>query len=97
MIPLNIAMKLPRDVSGIQAASNLKKICFKEVRQRGSHLTLRRASGEQVTIPLHESLKIGLVKELIDLLEGFGYNRMEAARFLKIGKPKKLECPLETY
>jgi len=56
-------MKLPRDLSGAQVASNLKKICFKEVRQRGSHLILRRASGEQVTIPLHESLKTGIVKE----------------------------------
>jgi len=90
-------MKLPRDLSGAQVASNLKKICFKEVRQRGSHLILRRASGEQVTIPLHESLKTGIVKELLDLLEEFGYTRREAISFMKKGKPKKLECPLEEY
>ncbi|RLG39547.1 MAG: hypothetical protein DRN78_06580 [Thermoproteota archaeon] len=90
-------MKLPRGLSGIQVASNFKKICFKEVRQRGSHLILRRRAGEQVTIPLHEHLKIGLVKELVDLLEGFGYTRKEAISFMKRGKPKKLECPLEGY
>ena len=39
VISLGEAMKLPRNVSGIQAASNLEKICFKEVKQKGLHLT----------------------------------------------------------
>lgn len=46
------------------------------------------------TIPLHDRLSLGIIKELIALLEDFGYFRQEAVQFIKTGRPVKLECPL---
>ena len=92
-------MKVPRGLLAFQVAANLRKICFKDLRQKGSHLIMRRGGKEAkpVVIPLHESLSIGIIKELIHRLEEYGYKRSEAISFLKKGKPQKLECPIESH
>jgi predicted RNA binding protein YcfA (HicA-like mRNA interferase family) len=39
-----------------EVVSRLRRLCFKEVRQSGSHIRLERASGEVLTIPYHPEL-----------------------------------------
>ena len=57
-----------RQVSGKQAIHALAKLGFKQVRQRGSHVVLRKhQSGGDVgcAVPLHSELKIGTLKGIL--------------------------------
>ncbi len=85
-------MKLPV-VSGKQVIINLVKICFKHKRTKGSHAVLRR-NGLTIVVPLYEELSKGVVVTILFFLEKLGYTRDEAIKFLKIGKPRKVPCPL---
>ena len=58
-------MKLPRDVSGVQAARALKRVGYVEMRQTGSHLILRREN-RTVVVPQHKPLKPGTLKGVIE-------------------------------
>ena len=61
-------MRELRKVSGDQAIRTLKKLGFKKVRQRGSHVVLKRQTKEgQVgcVVPLHPELKIGTLKGIL--------------------------------
>ena len=50
--------KLPRGVSGAEAARALERLGFIAVRQRGSHIVMRRgASG--CLVPNHREIKTG--------------------------------------
>ena len=55
--------KLPR-VSGAQALKALQRLGFEKVRQRGSHIVLRRGAHGCV-IPMHLELKIGTLAGLL--------------------------------
>ncbi|MCX5670653.1 MAG: type II toxin-antitoxin system HicA family toxin [Planctomycetota bacterium] len=52
--------KLPR-ISGRQAIDVLERLGFRQVRQRGSHVVLRRGAGGCV-IPLHMELAVGTLR-----------------------------------
>jgi len=57
-----------RQVSGKQAIHALSKLGFKQVRQRGSHVVLRKHQpGGDVgcAVPLHRELKIGTLKGIL--------------------------------
>lgn len=59
--------KLPR-VSGAQAIRTLEKLGFVQVRQRGSHVVLKRtdASGASgCVIPLHSELATGTLRGIL--------------------------------
>ncbi len=58
-------MRIPRDVSGVQAAKVLFKLGFEEMRQTGSHRILRR-DGRTVVVPMHKPIKPGTLKGLIE-------------------------------
>jgi predicted RNA binding protein YcfA (HicA-like mRNA interferase family) len=58
-------MKLPRDVSGAEAARALQRHGFVPIRQTGSHLILRRES-RTVVVPQHKPLKPGTLKGVIE-------------------------------
>ena len=58
-------MKLPRDVSGAEAARALQRFGFVPLRQTGSHLILRR-DNRTVVVPQHKPLKPGTLKGLIE-------------------------------
>jgi predicted RNA binding protein YcfA (HicA-like mRNA interferase family) len=49
--------KLPR-ISGAEAIRGFEKMGFQRVRQRGSHVVLRRGASGCV-VPLHRELKVG--------------------------------------
>jgi predicted RNA binding protein YcfA (HicA-like mRNA interferase family) len=59
--------KLPR-LSGAETIRALKKLGFEEVRQRGSHVILKRktAVGEiGCVVPLHHELAIGTLRGIL--------------------------------
>jgi predicted RNA binding protein YcfA (HicA-like mRNA interferase family) len=57
-----------RRVSGQEAIRALEKLGFVRVRQRGSHVVLRREAPEGTTgcvIPLHRELAIGTLRSIL--------------------------------
>ena len=58
---------LPR-VSGQQAVRALERIGFETVRQRGSHVVLKRATPEGAdgcVVPLHRELAVGTLRGIL--------------------------------
>jgi predicted RNA binding protein YcfA (HicA-like mRNA interferase family) len=73
-------MKLPRDMSGVDLARALRKLGYEITRQSGSHLRLTTAErGEHhVTIPRHDSLRVGTLAAILgDIAAHFGLSREE--------------------
>jgi len=61
-------MKTPRDLSGRDLARGLCKYWgYREVSQEGSHLLLATEvpTHQRIAIPLHRSLKVGTLKEIL--------------------------------
>jgi predicted RNA binding protein YcfA (HicA-like mRNA interferase family) len=59
--------KLPR-VSGAEAIRALGRLGFVQVRQRGSHVVLKRLGPDKVTgcvVPLHSELAIGTLRGIL--------------------------------
>lgn len=59
--------KLPR-VSGAEAIRALERLGFTQVRQRGSHVVLKRIELEKATgcvVPLHTELAIGTLRGIL--------------------------------
>lgn len=60
-------MKLPRHISGLRAARAFQRLGFKVVRQRGSHLVLRRDEPfAQITVPMHAEIRVGTLHDLLE-------------------------------
>lgn len=57
--------KLPRDVSGTDAIKALKKVGYRPVRQKGSHVVLEGRDGRLIVVPIHRRLKTGLLRAII--------------------------------
>ncbi len=73
-------MKLPRDLSGKELISRLKKLGYMPTRQSGSHIRLTTELGGEhhVTIPNHDPLRIGTLSAILALVaEHFNINREE--------------------
>jgi predicted RNA binding protein YcfA (HicA-like mRNA interferase family) len=60
-------MKLPRGVSGDQLIRSLERLGYKRIRQKGSHVRLRTDGPpiHFITVPLHDSLKIGTLHGIL--------------------------------
>jgi predicted RNA binding protein YcfA (HicA-like mRNA interferase family) len=72
-------LKLPRDLSGDELASLLRRYGYEITRQTGSHLRLTsRLKGPEhhVTIPRHASLRVGTLAALLS----------EVARYLEVDR-----------
>ncbi|MCL4534827.1 MAG: type II toxin-antitoxin system HicA family toxin [Bacteroidetes bacterium] len=57
-----------RRVSGDEAIQALERLGFARVRQRGSHVMLRRQMSDQVVgcvVPLHKELAIGTLRSIL--------------------------------
>jgi predicted RNA binding protein YcfA (HicA-like mRNA interferase family) len=73
-------MKLPRDVSGADLAKQLRRLGYEVTRQTGSHLRLTASERGQhhVTIPNHDSLKVGTLAGILgDVAAHFEISRDE--------------------
>jgi predicted RNA binding protein YcfA (HicA-like mRNA interferase family) len=60
-------LKLPRDISGLSFAKQLKKFGYVSTKQTGSHIRLTtNENGEHhVTIPAHKNLKVGTLNSIL--------------------------------
>jgi len=59
--------RLPR-VSGAEAIRALERLGFVQVRQRGSHVVMKRVGSETVSgcvVPLHAELAIGTLRGIL--------------------------------
>ena len=59
--------KLPR-ISGLYAIKALERIGFKQIRQRGSHVVLKKMTTEGeigCVVPLHQELALGTLKGIL--------------------------------
>ncbi|MBI1806292.1 MAG: type II toxin-antitoxin system HicA family toxin [Ignavibacteria bacterium] len=57
-----------RTVSGEEAVQALERLGFKRVRQRGSHVVLRKdiqAGAVGCVVPLHKELRIGTLRGIL--------------------------------
>lgn len=80
-------MKLPRDVSGDDLASALSQLGYRASRQKGSHvrLTTARNGEHHVTIPMHDPLKVGTLRGILDQVATHaGLTREELLRELSL-------------
>lgn len=76
-------MKLPRDVSGEDLARRLGRLGYEVTRQTGSRLARRDAPYHRVTIPAHDSLKVGTLDGILkDVAAQLGITRDDVVRQL---------------
>jgi predicted RNA binding protein YcfA (HicA-like mRNA interferase family) len=71
-------MKLPRDVSGAQLVKALGRLGYRVSRQAGSHvrLTCEQPKQHHITIPNHDSLRIGTLAAILnDVASHHGFSR----------------------
>jgi len=57
-----------RTVSGAEAVRALERLGFRKVRQRGSHVVMRKETPQGAvgcTVPLHKELKIGTIQGIL--------------------------------
>lgn len=55
-------------ISGFQLVKALKKIGFRQIRQKGSHVSLEKVTEEKVyrtVVPLHRSLAKGTLSDIL--------------------------------
>jgi predicted RNA binding protein YcfA (HicA-like mRNA interferase family) len=61
-------MRELRKVSGEEAVRSLQRLGFEKIRQRGSHVVLKKQTKEGTfgcVVPLHRELKIGTLKGIL--------------------------------
>ena len=60
-------MKLPRDVSGASLIKALARLGYRVTRQSGSHvrLTCDKPAQHHVTVPNHDTLRVGTLAAII--------------------------------
>lgn len=65
-------MRLPRDLSGAELAKALTRVGYRVTRESGSHvrLTTDTPSQHHVTVPAHDSLKIGTLAGILSDVAG---------------------------
>jgi len=71
-------VRLPRDLSGRELARALRRYGYEVTRETGSHmrLTTRQRGEHHVTIPDHDSLRIGTLSDILaDVAEHVGIER----------------------
>lgn len=77
-------MSLPRDLSGTELASLLRRHGYEVTRQTGSHLRLTssvKGTEHHITIPQHKRLRLGTLNSVLT----------DVAAYLEIDRRKLLE------
>ncbi len=77
-------MKTPRDLSGAELATSLRKLGYTVTRQSGSHLRVTTQEGGEhhEVIPNHSPIKIGTLKSILRNVAT--HHRMEVAELLRM-------------
>jgi predicted RNA binding protein YcfA (HicA-like mRNA interferase family) len=65
-------VKVPRGVSGGRVVRALERLGYAVVRQKGSHVRLKREGppAHSITVPLHDSLKVGTLQGILAEVAG---------------------------
>jgi len=61
-------LRLPRDLSGTELASLLRRYGYKTTRQTGSHIRLTSTQKDvehHITVPAHKILKVGTLSDIL--------------------------------
>jgi predicted RNA binding protein YcfA (HicA-like mRNA interferase family) len=80
-------VRLPRDVSGERLVRALRVFGYMQTRQVGSHvrLTTHQNGEHHVTVPLHESIRIGTLSGILtDVGDHLGMTRDEVVDRLSL-------------
>lgn len=56
---------MPRSIKTRKILDILRKLGFREIRQKGSHLFLEHGDGRTTLIPLHKEIKMKLLTKII--------------------------------
>ena len=68
-------MKMPRDISGLEPASLLRRhYGYAIIRQNGSHLQLvshYRGYEGHVTVPNHDSIRVGTITRTLNIVAAY--------------------------
>ena len=78
-------MRLPRDLSGVELATALRRLGYEATRQSGSHMRLTYSAGatHHITIPNHDPLKLGTLNSILrDVAMHAGLTRDELLKTL---------------
>ena len=78
-------MRLPWDFSAGQLVKSLSTFGYQATRQTGSHirLTTKEAGEHHITIPRHDSLRIGTLSAILsDVARHLGLSREQLAKLL---------------
>jgi predicted RNA binding protein YcfA (HicA-like mRNA interferase family) len=78
-------MKLPGNLSGAQLAHALGRLGYQVTRQTGAHLrlTTNEPSEHHITIPNHDSLRVGTLAAILrDVTDFHGMSRDDLLDFL---------------
>ena len=61
-------MRIPRDLSGTKLIRRLRRFGYEVTRQTGSHirLTTHEKGEHHVTVPNHDSLRVGTLAAILD-------------------------------
>ncbi len=81
-------MRLPRDLSGMELASLLRRYGYEMTRQTGSHLRLTstvQGKEHHITIPRQEYLRVGTLSNILG----------DIAAYLEVDRQKLLDELLE--
>ena len=73
-------MRMPRDVGSNDLVKALSRYGYEVTRQTGSHirLTTRKGGEHHITIPAHQSLRIGTLSSIVqEVAQHFGKNKSE--------------------
>ena len=73
-------MKIPRDISSAKLIQLLDRFGYESTRQTGSHvrLTTQENGQHHITVPLHDSLKIGTLNSILrSIADHFGLTKDE--------------------
>jgi predicted RNA binding protein YcfA (HicA-like mRNA interferase family) len=77
-------LKLPRDLTGVELASRLRRFGYEITRQTGSHLRLtssQKGREHHVTVPAHRNLKVGTLATIL----------ADVARYLEMDRNRLAE------
>lgn len=65
-------------VSGAEAVRAFERLGYRKVRQKGSHVRMKCEGRASITVPIHGTLKRGLLRDLISDA-GFTVERFRSA------------------
>jgi predicted RNA binding protein YcfA (HicA-like mRNA interferase family) len=78
-------VKLPRNVNGDRLVQALQRLGYVVVRQSSSHIRMKDARQQPLTVPMHKPLKVGTLAGILDdVVAQTGMAREDVLRSLEL-------------